>query len=128
MAHACRLAGSDEGHRSTSTRILNGEKRLDEYHFLNLPGGFWTADDLGSAKAGANDRHAKIKGSGEPPPGPVSPVHLRGKLILGVCTAYQLMVKSASFPPSTASTFKQNGDSSPSTTRDVSRTLGLAYG
>ena len=67
MAHACRLAGSDEVDIVYIHEILNGEKRLDVYHFLNLPGGFLDGDDLGSAKAGANRIvHAKIKGSGEP--------------------------------------------------------------
>ncbi|HEX9158416.1 MAG TPA: phosphoribosylformylglycinamidine synthase subunit PurQ, partial [Syntrophales bacterium] len=51
MAHACRLAGSDEVDIVYIHEILNGEKRLDDYHFLNLPGGFLDGDDLGSAKA-----------------------------------------------------------------------------
>jgi phosphoribosylformylglycinamidine synthase len=67
MAHACRLAGSDEVDIVYIHEILNGEKRLDDYHFLNLPGGFLDGDDLGSAKAGANRIiHARVKGSGEP--------------------------------------------------------------
>ena len=80
MAHACRLAGSDEVDIVYIHEILNGEKRLDEYHFLNLPGGFLDGDDLGSAKAGANRIvHAKVKGSGEPLRVTLSPVHPRGK-------------------------------------------------
>ena len=84
MAHACRLAGSDEVDIVYIHEILNGEKRLDDYHFLNLPGGFLDGDDLGSAKAGANRIiHAKVKGSGEP----LREQFLRfigeGKLLLG---------------------------------------------
>lgn len=54
MAHACRLGGSDVVDIVYISEILYGEKRLDDYHFLNLPGGFLDGDDLGSAKADAN--------------------------------------------------------------------------
>ena len=54
MAHACRLAGFDEVDIVHISQLLYGEKKLDDYHFLNLPGGFLDGDDLGSAKAGAN--------------------------------------------------------------------------
>ena len=63
MAHACRLAGSDVVDIVHISMLLYGEKSLDDYHFLNLPGGFLDGDDLGSAKAGANRiLHAKVKG------------------------------------------------------------------
>ena len=32
---------------------MSGEVSLDDYHFLNLTGGFLDGDDLGSAKAQA---------------------------------------------------------------------------
>lgn len=38
MAHACRLAGSDEVDIVHISMLLYGEKSLDDYHFLNLPG------------------------------------------------------------------------------------------
>jgi len=108
MAHACRLAGSDEVDIVYIHEILNGEKRLDDYHFLNLPGGFLDGDDLGSAKAGANRIiHAKVKGSGEP----LREQFLRfigeGKLILGVCNGFQLMVKLGILPAFDGEYFKQ---------------------
>mgnify|MGYP002261163088 CR=1 FL=1 len=99
MAHACRLAGSDEVDIVYIHEILNGEKRLDDYHFLNLPGGFLDGDDLGSAKAGANRIvHAKIKGSGEPLRDQFLRFIHEGKLILGVCNGFQLLVKLGMLP------------------------------
>ncbi|OGP69087.1 MAG: phosphoribosylformylglycinamidine synthase [Deltaproteobacteria bacterium RBG_13_47_9] len=99
MAHACRLAGSEVVDIVHINELINGEKRLDDYHFLNLPGGFLNGDDLGAAKAGANRiRYAKISGGEER-----LYDHLLGfiqaeKLILGVCNGFQLMVKLGLIP------------------------------
>ncbi|NMC98084.1 MAG: phosphoribosylformylglycinamidine synthase subunit PurQ, partial [Deltaproteobacteria bacterium] len=54
MAHACKMAGADTADIVHLSELLYGERRLDDYAFLNLPGGFLDGDDLGSAKAGAN--------------------------------------------------------------------------
>ena len=63
MAHACKLAGADRYDIVHISQLLFGEKRLSDYNFLNLPGGFLDGDDLGSAKAGANRfLHAPIAG------------------------------------------------------------------
>lgn len=108
MAHACRLAGSDEVDIVYIHEILSGEKRLDDYHFLNLPGGFLDGDDLGSAKAGANRIiHATVKGTGEPLRGQFLRFIAAGKLILGVCNGFQLMVKLGILPAFDGEYFKQ---------------------
>ncbi len=66
MAYACRLGGSDIVDIVHISDLISGEKRLDDYHFLNLPGGFLDGDDLGAAKAGANRiQYAKVSGTGE---------------------------------------------------------------
>ena len=54
MAHACRLAGADEVEITHIYKLLSGQKKLGDYHFLNLPGGFLDGDDLGSAMACAH--------------------------------------------------------------------------
>jgi phosphoribosylformylglycinamidine synthase subunit I (EC 6.3.5.3) len=41
-AHACRLGGFDEAVIAHIAEILSGQIRLDDFHFLNLTGGFWT--------------------------------------------------------------------------------------
>jgi phosphoribosylformylglycinamidine synthase len=99
MAHACRLAGSDVVDIVHISMLLYGETSLDDYHFLNLPGGFLDGDDLGSAKAGANRiLHAKVKGRGENLYDQFARFIEQGKLILGVCNGFQLLVKLGMLP------------------------------
>jgi phosphoribosylformylglycinamidine synthase subunit PurQ / glutaminase len=99
MAHACKLAGSDEVDIVHISMLLYGEKSLDDYHFLNLPGGFLDGDDLGSAKAGANRiLHARIEGKDERLYDQFSRFIAQGKLILGVCNGFQLLVKLGMLP------------------------------
>lgn len=98
-AHACRLAGSDEVDIVHISELLHGEKRLDDYHFLNLAGGFLDGDDLGSAKAGANRiLNAKIEDENERLYDQFIKFINDGKLILGVCNGFQLMVKLGLLP------------------------------
>jgi phosphoribosylformylglycinamidine synthase I len=99
MAHACRLAGSEVVDIVHINQLICGEKRLDDYHFLNLPGGFLDGDDLGAAKAGANRiQYAKVSGKGERLFDQLLHFVQEGKLILGVCNGFQLMVKLGLIP------------------------------
>jgi phosphoribosylformylglycinamidine synthase len=99
MAHACRLAGSDTTEIVHISELLCGTKRLDDYDFLNLPGGFLDGDDLGSAKAGANRLlHAPVRGTGEKLFGQFDRFIRAGKLVLGVCNGFQLQVKLGLLP------------------------------
>lgn len=99
MAHACRLAGSDVVDIVYLYDLLSGEVKLDDYHFLNLPGGFLDGDDLGSAKAMAHRlKYARIAGSGERLEDVIFRFIGQGKLILGVCNGFQLMVKAGLLP------------------------------
>lgn len=99
MAHACRIAGSDEVDIVHISELVYGEKKLDDYNFLNLPGGFLDGDDLGSAKAGANRIiHARVKKSGKRIYDQLIKFIGDGKLILGVCNGFQLMIKLGLLP------------------------------
>jgi phosphoribosylformylglycinamidine synthase len=99
MAHACKLAGFDHVDIVHISELLCGTKRLDDYDFLNLPGGFLDGDDLGSAKAGANRiLHARVAGSDEKLFAQFTRFIAQGKLILGVCNGFQLMVKLGILP------------------------------
>ncbi|PKN35535.1 MAG: phosphoribosylformylglycinamidine synthase [Deltaproteobacteria bacterium HGW-Deltaproteobacteria-19] len=99
MAHACRLAGSDVTDIVHISELLCGEKKLDDYDFLNLPGGFLDGDDLGSAKAGANRiLHAPVRGTKEKLFDQFDRFIRAGKLILGVCNGFQLQVKLGMLP------------------------------
>ncbi|OGU13125.1 MAG: phosphoribosylformylglycinamidine synthase [Geobacteraceae bacterium GWC2_53_11] len=98
-AHACRLGGFDEAVIAHIAEILSGEIRLDDFHFLNLTGGFLDGDDLGSAKAQANRlKNAAVAGSGEKLVAQFTRFIADGKLILGVCNGFQLMVKMGMLP------------------------------
>ncbi len=118
MAHACKLAGADVIDIVHLSELLYGEKRLADYSFLNLPGGFLDGDDLGSAKAGANRfLHARITGHKEILFADLIDFINAGKLILGVCNGFQLMVKLGLLPAlknnytsqSTTLTFNDSG-------------------
>ena len=98
-AHACRLGGFDEAVIAHISQILSGEIRLDDFQFLNLTGGFLDGDDLGSAKAQANRlKNAAISGSSEKLVEQFTNFIKAGKLILGVCNGFQLMVKMGMLP------------------------------
>jgi phosphoribosylformylglycinamidine synthase subunit PurQ / glutaminase len=118
MAHACKLAGADAVDIVHVSDLLYGEKRLTDYSFLNLPGGFLDGDDLGSAKAGANRfLHAEIYGHEEMLIDDLLKFIDAGKLILGACNGFQLMVKLGLLPAldgnfmrqSTTLTFNDSG-------------------
>lgn len=99
VARACTLAGADRADIVHIAELLAGRVRLDDYQFLNLAGGFLDGDDLGSAKAGANRlKHAAIHGSNEHIVEQIDRFIAAGKLILGVCNGFQLMVKMGMLP------------------------------
>ena len=99
MAHACRLGGADQVDIVHISELLHGEYVLDDYHFLNLPGGFLDGDDLGAGQAGAHRfKYAVVKKSGEKLVDQVVRFINDGKLILGVCNGFQLMVKMGLLP------------------------------
>jgi len=98
-AHACKLGGFDEAMIVHISDLLAGDVRLDEFHFLNLTGGFLDGDDLGSAKAQANRlKHAKVDESEEHLFEQLLRFIADGKPILSVCNGFQLMVKMGLLP------------------------------
>jgi phosphoribosylformylglycinamidine synthase subunit PurQ / glutaminase len=98
-AHACKLGGFDEARIAHLSELMSGEVSLDDYHFLNLTGGFLDGDDLGSAKAQANRlRYAAVEGNGERIVEQLLRFIADGKLILGVCNGFQLLVKMGMLP------------------------------
>ena len=108
MAYACKLAGFDQVIIAPVFDLLAGEINLDDYHFLNLAGGFMDGDDLGSAKAAANVyKHANIGGKGEPIADAIGRFIDQGKCILGVCNGFQLLVKLGLLPAFDKNYFNQ---------------------
>ncbi len=98
-AHACREAGADQVDIVHLSDLIYGEKRLDDYHLLCLPGGFLDGDHLGAAQAGAHRfRYARVKGTGERLMDQVLRFIERGGLIIGICNGFQLLVKLGLLP------------------------------
>ena len=98
-ANACRLGGFDEAAIVHISELLAGDVRLDDYHFLNLTGGFLDGDDLGSAKAQANRfKYARVDELSEHLLDQLLRFIADGKPILGVCNGFQLMVKMGLLP------------------------------
>ncbi|MBU0674999.1 MAG: phosphoribosylformylglycinamidine synthase subunit PurQ [Proteobacteria bacterium] len=99
MAQACRLGGADQVDIVHMSQLIHGEYTLDDYHFLNLPGGFLDGDDLGAGQAGAHRlKHVEIKSSKEKLMDRLIRFIGDGKLVLGVCNGFQLMVKTGLLP------------------------------
>lgn len=99
MRQACILAGADKADIVHISSLLHGEVRLDDYNFLNLPGGFLDGDDLGAAKAAANRiRHSSVFGTQELLLEQFTRFIAAGKLILAVCNGFQLLVKLGFLP------------------------------
>jgi phosphoribosylformylglycinamidine synthase I len=99
VANACQLSGAEIVDIVHLSELLAGRVHLDDYHFLNLAGGFLDGDDLGSAKAGANRLiHATISNSNETLRDQLLRFIADGKLIMGVCNGFQLMTKMGLLP------------------------------
>ncbi len=97
-AHTARLAGSDKADIVHFADIVTGKVRLEDYHFLVFPGGFLDGDDLGAAHA-ASMRWRHL----EDTKGTPLLTHLQnfldaGKLVLGICNGFQLLVKLGLLP------------------------------
>ena len=99
VANACRLAGSDVVDIVHIAELLAGRASLEDYHFLNLAGGFLDGDDLGSAKAGANRlKQAAVRNSEDSLADQIQRFIADGKLVMGVCNGFQLMTKMGLLP------------------------------
>ena len=68
-AYACRISGFNRVDIVTIWELIAGEKTLQDYDFMCLPGGFLDGDDLGSAKAQAR----RVSAASTTPHAPASP-------------------------------------------------------
>ncbi len=97
-AYAARQAGADKADMIFFSDIAAGRVSLDDYDFLIFPGGFLDGDDLGAAQA-ASMRWRHLTD----PQGVRLYDHLTafcrsGRLILGICNGFQLLVKLGILP------------------------------
>lgn len=87
---AFRLAGAAT-ERVHVNDLIEGRKRLHDYEILMLPGGFSFGDDIASGKVLANKLKYRLFGD-------LRKFVADGKLVLGVCNGFQVMVKLGLLP------------------------------
>ena len=83
-------------------RLIRREKRLADYQIMVIPGGFTYGDDIAAGKVLANELGLKL---GED----VRRFIEDGRLILGICNGFQVLVKAGLLP-------EVSGDNSPQLT------------
>ena len=71
--------------------LASKHKFLDDYQVLALPGGFSYGDDIASGKVFANELKCKLADS-------LNKFVSDGKLIIGICNGFQILVKSGILP------------------------------
>ena len=97
-AYAARQAGADKADIVHFSDITAAKARLDDYDFLIFPGGFLDGDDLGAAQAaGMRWRYLK-DAEGTPLLDHLKKFLADGKLVLGICNGFQLLVKLGILP------------------------------
>ncbi len=71
--------------------LVSARKSLDDYQILAVPGGFTYGDDLGAGKILANELKYKLIDD-------ISRFIRGGKLIIGICNGFQILVKAGLLP------------------------------
>ena len=71
--------------------LVRGEKELSDYQILALPGGFTYGDDIAAGKIFANELKYKL---GDP----VRRFIEEGRLIIGICNGFQILVRAGFLP------------------------------
>lgn len=97
-AYAARQAGSDKADIIFFSDIASGRVSLDDYDFLIFPGGFLDGDDLGAAQAASMRWRYMRDAAGIPLADQLQKFRSDGRLILGICNGFQLLVKLGILP------------------------------
>jgi len=89
-AYACELAGF-EVDRVHVNRIASGEVGFDDYSFLFIAGGFSYGDDVAAGKIMALELNKRLGDA-------LFKFEDQGKLALGVCNGFQVLIKTGLLP------------------------------
>jgi len=90
--HALELAGA-QAQRVHINRIIEDKKALDEFQIIVFPGGFSYGDDVAAGKILANQIIHHLYE-------PIQKFIDDGKLVLGICNGFQVLVKAGILPGS----------------------------
>jgi len=71
--------------------LLRGERQLDEFSILVIPGGFSYGDDLGAGTVLANQLEARLGAA-------LQEFVASGRLVLGICNGFQVLVRLGLLP------------------------------
>jgi phosphoribosylformylglycinamidine synthase len=88
--HAFELFGA-RAERVHINRILEDKRALHQYHIIVIPGGFSYGDDLSAGRILGNQIRANLLGD-------IRAFVGEGKLVLGICNGFQVLVKSGLLP------------------------------
>jgi phosphoribosylformylglycinamidine synthase len=80
-----------EAERVHVNKLIGGQRSLAEFHILALPGGFTYGDDIAAGKVFANELRFKLAGQ-------LREFVAAGKLVIGICNGFQILVKSGFLP------------------------------
>ncbi|MEO0069986.1 MAG: phosphoribosylformylglycinamidine synthase subunit PurQ, partial [candidate division WOR-3 bacterium] len=72
-------------------QLVRGEKNLQDYEILAIPGGFTYGDDVAAGKILANELRYKLEEE-------LLKFIEAGKLIIGICNGFQVLVKACLLP------------------------------
>ncbi|MFH0769257.1 MAG: phosphoribosylformylglycinamidine synthase I [Chloroflexota bacterium] len=72
-------------------KLIHREKRLANYQIMVIPGGFTYGDDIGAGKVLANELRLKLDKD-------ILKFIKDGKLVLGICNGFQVLVKAGFLP------------------------------
>jgi len=89
-AAAFKLAGAEPEFLHINS-LVSRQRMLSDFHILALPGGFSYGDDIASGKIFANELRFKLADS-------LRQFIADGKLIIGICNGFQILVKSGLLP------------------------------
>ena len=81
--------------------LIRGKKSFDSYKILAIPGGFSYGDDISAGKVFANELKYKLQEE-------MKKFVISGKLVIGICNGFQVLVKTGLLPHSTL-TFNDSG-------------------
>ena len=83
-------------------KLFNKEYRLEDYHILAIPGGFSYGDDIAAGKILANEFRMRLESD-------LKKFIADGKLIIGICNGFQILVKAGLLPGALGGQSSANG-------------------
>jgi phosphoribosylformylglycinamidine synthase I len=89
-AHALRLAGAQPDVIHIN-QFMSGQRSLEDYQILIIPGGFSYGDDIAAGKVLANELRFKLGRA-------LADFIAQGKIVIGICNGFQVLVKTGFLP------------------------------